>query len=430
MTTELNAIAFKAQTHPKHRFQNMFGTLKVDALHRAWSHLNKKSAAGIDGVNAAEYGQKLAPNLQQLASKLKANRYRASSVKRVYIPKANGKLRPLGLPTLEDKIVQQSVADILQSIWEQDFLRNSYGYRPNKSAHQAVHSLQMNLQYGRYGYLVEADIQGFFDNMDHGWLMRMMRQRIDDERLLTLINQWLKARIIEPEGDSHKPAAGTPQGGVISPILANIYLHYALDIWFEKRIKPTLSGDAMLIRYADDFVVAFQYHNEAKAFYDNLGARLKTFNLDVAPEKTSIKRFSRFHPSQQNAIEFLGFQFYWDTDFGGEARIRRMTAPKKHRAALAHFYTWIKENRHKRLERLVPELNRKVQGFRNYFALSGNSRSVSRIFDHILVSLYKWLNRRSQRKSYTWFGMKKMLRHYQFQVMRVRKPRVTVDWYN
>ena len=429
MKTELNAIAFKAQTHPKHRFQNMFGTLKSDALYRAWAHLNKHSAAGIDGVEAKEYEKSLSQNIGTLAQKLKDNRYRANTVKRVYIPKANGKQRPLGLPTVEDKIVQQSVANILQSIWEQDFLKNSYGYRPNKSAQQAVHSLQLNLQNGSYGYIVEADIKGFFDNMNHSWLMRMLRQRIDDERLLNLINQWLKARVVEPDGVCHKPQSGTPQGGVISPILANIYLHYALDIWFEKPIKPTLKGKAMLIRYADDFVVAFQYHDEAMQFYSNLGERLKKFDLDVAPEKTSIKRCSRFHPNQRSAFEFLGFQFYWDIDFKGEQRVRRKTSPKKHKAALVNFYSWIKVNRHKRLEHLIPELNRKVQGFRNYFALSGNSLSVGKIFDHVLESLYKWLNRRSQRRSYTWQGMKRMLQHFGFQSMRVRKPRVVVDWY-
>lgn len=429
MTTELNAIAFKAQTHPKHRFQNMFGTLKEGALYRAWLHLNKTSAAGIDGVEAKEYEKSLSDNIQALSQKLKSSCYRANDVKRVYIAKANGKQRPLGLPTLEDKIVQQSVAEVLQSIWEQDFLKSSYGYRPNKSAQQAVHSLQMNLQYGSYGYIVEADIKGFFDNMDHEWLMKMLRQRIDDERLLSLINQWLKARVIEPEGVYQKPISGTPQGGVISPILANIYLHYALDIWFERVIKPTLAGKAMLIRYADDFVVAFQYHDEAREFYSTLGGRLKKFNLEVAPEKTSKKRFSRFHPNQASAFEFLGFQFYWDADFKGEQRVRRKTAPKKHRAALSHFCDWIKVNRHKRLDRLIPELNRKVQGFRNYFALTGNSVSVGRVFDHVLKSLYKWLNRRSQRRSYGWQGMKRMLKHFGFQSMRVRKPRVVVDWY-
>ena len=254
MTTELDAIAFKAQTHPKHRFQNLFGTLNADALYRAWGNLNKQSKAGIDGVEASQYEASLSSNIQTLAEKLKCKRYRANDVKRVYIPKANGKQRPLGLPTLEDKIVQQSVADIVQSIWEQDFLCSSYGYRPNKSAHQAVHSLQLNLQFKGYGYIVEADIKGFFDNMDHEWLMRMLRRRIDDERLLTQINQWLKARIKEPDGIYHKPQSGTPQGGVISPVLANIYLHYALDLWFERRVKRRIKGRAMLIRYADDCV--------------------------------------------------------------------------------------------------------------------------------------------------------------------------------
>ena len=429
MTTELNAIAFKAQTHPKHRFQNLFGTLKTDALYRAWGNLNKKAAAGIDGVDASQYEASLSNNIQALAERLKSNRYRACDVMRVYIPKGHGKQRPLGLPILEEKIVQQSVADILQSIWEQDFLRSSYGYRPNKSPHQAVHSLQLNLQFKGYGYVVEADIKGFFDNMDHEWLMRMLRQRIDDERLLTLINQWLKARIKEPDGTYHKPQSGTPQGGVISPVLANIYLHYALDLWFERKVKPRLQGRAMLIRYADDFVVAFQYRREALSFYSRLRSRLKKFNLDVAEDKTSMKRFSRFHPGQERSFEFLGFQFYWDIDFKGKQRLRRKTAPKKHRAALQIFTEWIKVNRHKRLNRLIPKLKRKVMGFGNYFGLSGNSVSVGRVFDRVMDSLYKWLNRRSGRRSFTWAGLKAMLKHYGLEPIRVRKPVVIVDWY-
>lgn len=430
MTTELDAIAFKAQTHPKHRFQNLYGQLNASSLLQGWLNLNKSSAAGIDGVTAQDYQQTLASHLQHLAFKLEHKHYRVSDVKRVYIPKANGKQRPLGLPTLEDKIVQQSASDILQSIWEQDFLVNSYGYRPNKSAHQAVHSLQLNLQYGCYGYIVEADIKGFFDNMDHDWLMKMLSLRIEDKSFLSLIKQWLKARVVEPNGRKVKSVSGTPQGGVISPVLANIYLHYALDLWFEKVIKPKLQGKAMLIRYADDFVVAFQYKSEADHFYQALQPRLRKFNLDVAPEKTSIKRFSRFHCNCMAYFEFLGFRFYWDTDYGGHARVRRVTAPKKHKAALLEFYRWIKLNRHKRLEHLIMQLNRKVQGFRNYFGLSGNAYSVGRIYDHVIESLYKWLNRRSQRKSFTWKGMKRMLRHFGFQSMKVRKPRVFVDWYN
>ncbi len=407
----------------------MYRQLNTDALFHGWLTLNKSSAPGVDGVTATQYEAGLVDNIHQLADRLEAKQYRVRDVKRVMIPKSNGQQRPLGLPTLEDKIVQQSVSSLLQAMWEPAFSVSSYGYRPNKSAHQAVHSLQLNLQYGSYGYIVEADIKGFFDTMDHGWLLKMLSLKIDDNALLNLINQWLKAKVVDLDGSKYKPRTGTPQGGVISPILANIYLHYTLDLWFDKVIRPTLQGQAMLVRYADDFVVAFQYKDEAEAFYRALPARLNKFNLTLAADKTSMKRFSRFQPTQRSTIEFLGFRLYWDTDFSGEARVRRETSPKKHKALLAMFYAWIKANRHRRLDALIPALNKKVQGVRNYFALSGNSRSVGRILDGVLKSLYKWLNRRSQRKSFTWGGMKRMLNHFGFQSMRVRKPRVKVDWY-
>ncbi|WP_185231675.1 group II intron reverse transcriptase/maturase [Teredinibacter franksiae] len=429
MTTALHTIAFKAQTHPNHRFQNLYGLLDSDLLVQSWGQINKQSACGIDGVTPSDFKQRLPENINRLHQTLKCKSYRANDVKRVFIPKSNGKLRPLGLPTLDDKIVQQSVSQILQSIWEQDFVKNSYGYRPNRSAHQAVHSLQLNLQYGTYGYVVEADIKGFFDNIDHEWLMRMLKQRIEDKALLNLINQWLKARIKSPEGVFEKPASGSPQGGVISPVLANIYLHYALDIWFEKRIKPRLQGRAMLIRYADDFVVAFQYANEAREFYRELPKRLREFKLDVAPEKTHLKRFSRFHPGQHHSFEFLGFEYYWDTDKKGEARLRRHTAPKKHKAKLSEFYQWIKANRSKRLNVWMPQLRRKLTGFINYFGLPDNSRSVARVYDYVLHSLYKWLNRRSQRHSFNWQGFKDMLKYFQIQQPRVWKRHIQVDWY-
>jgi len=403
--------------------------LDSDLLVQSWGQINKQSACGIDGVTPGEFKQRLPENIDRLHQELKCKSYRVNDVKRVFIPKSNGKLRPLGLPTLDDKIVQQGVSQILQSIWEQDFVENSYGYRPHKSAHQAVHSLQLNLQYGIYGYVVEADIKGFFDNMDHEWLMRMLKQRIEDKALLNLINQWLKARIKSPEGVFEKPTSGSPQGGVISPVLANIYLHYALDIWFEKRIKPRLKGRAMLIRYADDFVVAFQYANEAREFYRELPKRLEKFKLDVAPEKTHLKRFSRFHPGQHHHFAFLGFEFYWDTDKRGEARLRRHTAPKKHKAKLSEFYQWIKDNRSKRLSIWIPQLRRRLIGFINYFGLPDNSRSISRVYDYVLHSLYKWLNRRSQRHSFNWQGFKEMLKYFQIQQPRVWKRHILVDWY-
>jgi len=429
MTTALHDIAFKARSHPRHRFQNLYGLLKTDLLYQSWGQLNKQAASGIDGVTTSMYERCLPENIQRLNSQLKAKSYRANTIKRVYIPKANGKQRPLGLPTVDDKVVQQSVSQILQSIWEADFLPNSYGYRPAKSAHQAVHSLALNLQFKGYGYIVEADIKGFFDHMDHNWLVKMLEQRIDDKALLSLIKQWLKARVKSPDGRVRRSTSGTPQGGVISPVLANIYLHYVLDLWFEKQVKPQLEGSAMLIRYADDFVIAFQFSHDAQRFYRVLPKRLNQFGLSVAEDKTRLMRFSRFRPGRKRSFQFLGFEFYWDVDFNKEPRLRRRTAPKKQREALSTFYRWIKQMRSNPLRDWMPVLRRKLTGFRNYYGLPDNSRSLERLHSHILHSLFKWLNRRSQRKSYNWYGLKQMLGYFGIAPPRVTKRQVLVDWY-
>jgi RNA-directed DNA polymerase len=429
MTTTLDNIAFKARTHPKHRFQNLYGLLNTDSLYQSWGELNKHAAPGIDGITISHYQQSLPENINRLSRSLKQKCYRANDIKRIFIPKSNGKQRPLGLPTVEDKLVQQSVSQILQSIWEQDFLRNSYGYRPNKSAHQAVYSLGLNLQFKGYGYIVEADIKGFFDNLDHDWLMQMLKQRIDDKAMLNLINQWLKARIKSPDGVFDKPSSGSPQGGIISPVLANIYLHYALDLWFEKKVKPAMRGRCMMIRYADDFVCAFQFARDAERFYKVLAKRLKKFNLDVAEDKTSLMRFSRFHVGRKRHFVFLGFEFYWGTDANGKARLRRRTAVKKQKATLSEYYQWIKAKRSQKLRDWLPQLKRKLLGFRNYFGLPDNSRSLSHLYNYVLHTLYKWLNRRSGRKSYNWCDFKKMLTYFQIEVLKVSKRNVLVDWY-
>jgi len=429
MTTALDDIAFKAHTHPKHRFQNLYGLLNTDRLYQSWGQLNKQAAPGIDGITINHYQQRLSENINRLSHELKQKCYRADDIKRIFIPKSNGKQRPLGLPTVNDKLVQQSVSQILQSIWEQDFLRNSYGYRPNKSAHQAVHSLVLNLQFKGYGYIVEADIKGFFDNLNHDWLMQMLKQRIDDKALLTLINQWLKARIKSPDGVVDKPSSGSPQGGIISPVLANIYLHYALDLWFEKNVKPRMRGRCMMIRYADDFVCAFQYASDAERFYKVLPKRLKKFNLDVAEEKTSLMRFSRFHVGRKRHFVFLGFEFYWGTDAKGKGRLRRRTAVKKQKVTLSEYYRWIKAKRSLKLRAWLPQLKRKLQGFRNYFGLPDNSRSLAKLYSYVLHTLYKWLNRRSGRQSYNWSNFKKMLTYFKIEAPKVSKRNVVVDWY-
>lgn len=429
MTTELNTIAFKAQTHPRHRFQNLYGLLSDDLLYQSWGQLNKKAKPGIDGITMPQYKANLSNNIQRVSEQLKQKCYRANDVKRTYILKSNGKQRPLGLPTVDDKLVQHSVSQILQRIWEQDFVRNSYGYRPNKSAHQAVHSVSLNLQFKGYGYIVEADIKGFFDHLNHDWLMRMLKQRVDDNALLSLIKQWLNARIKCPDGTSEKPSKGSPQGSVISPVLANIYLHYALDLWFDKKVKPTMRGRAMMVRYADDFVCAFQYAEDAERFYKVLPKRLRKFNLDVAAEKTSLIRFSRFHPSRKRQFVFLGFAFYWGIDSQGKPRLRRRTAAKKQKATLSALYLWIKANRSRKLSLWLPQLNRILRGFSNYFGLPDNSRSLAKLYTCVLHGLYKWLNRRSGRRSYNWRQFKEMLGYFQIERLRVRKRVIDVDWY-
>jgi group II intron reverse transcriptase/maturase len=430
MTTELQAVAYKARTHPNHVFQNLSSLLDERLMYESWGQLKKHSAPGIDDVDAERYAKELSTNVKELVQKLKSGSYRAKRIKRVYLDKPTGGQRPLGLPTLEDKLVQQSVAQILGHIYEGDFLPNSYGYRPNKSAHGAIHSLRLNLQYKGYGYIVEADIKGFFDTVDHGWLSKMLQQRIDDARLLSLIQQWMKAEVVEPNGRVIKPSEGTPQGGVISPVLANIYLHYVLDLWFERVVKPRCKGRAMLIRYCDDFVVAFQLRDEAEAFYRVLPKRLGKFNLAISPEKTRLIRFSRFHPGKERCFSFLGFEYYWSRDREGAARLRCRTSTKKQRQLMNTLYRWIKLNRHQHVTVLLPELKRKLVGIANYFGLPDNSRSLKRLNAHIVRSLFKWLNRRSQRHSYNWSGLKALLAHFAIKPMRVwKRSHVIVDWY-
>jgi RNA-directed DNA polymerase len=323
--TSLEGIAQPASLNKTHRFRNLYGELTPERLLSAWMCINKDAASGVDKVTAEEYQKNLLSNLENLAQRLKEKRYKAKLVRRTYIPKDNGKERPLGIPALEDKIVQRAVAMVLDAIYEQEFLDVSYGYRTGKRANEAVGDLTFQLQYGRFGYLVEADIQGFFDNIDHEWVLRMLALRIDDKAFLNLLRKWLKAGILEPDGRVEHPETGTPQGGIVSPVLANISLHYALDLWFERVVKPHCTGEAILCRYADDWVCAFRYKQDAERFYAVLPKRLQKFNLTVEPSKTQILRFSRFHPGMERRFSFLGFEFFWFCDRKGMPSYRGIT---------------------------------------------------------------------------------------------------------
>ena len=419
MQTSLQGIANKAKADVRHRFQNLFGRLDKEMLLDSWKHLNKNAAWGVDKVSAQEYEQDLEGNIERLVERLKSRRYRAKLVRRQYIPKIGGKLRPLGIPAIEDKLLQCGASRLLQAIYEQDFLSCSYGYRQGIGALDAVTTLTRELLFGRYGYVVEADIKGFFDHISHEWVLRMLEERVDDKAFLWLIDKWLKAGVLDTDGTVLHPETGTPQGGIVSPVLSNVYLHYALDVWFEKVVRPHCSGDAYLCRYADDFVCLFRYKEDAERLYAALGARLGKFGLEMAPDKTKIISFSRFRKWEKTSFDFLGFEFRWGVYGGGRDMIIRRTSRKKFRNALAALTEWCRTHRHLPLKWFFRILNAKLRGYYNYYGVFGNSKSLKAYAHEATRIIFTWLNRRSQRRSKNWAGFKELLKHFELPQPRI-----------
>src|SRR6266700_4172832 len=417
--TVLRAIAEKAYTHRQHRFGDLYRRLNRDTLRLSFFRLRKDAASGVDGVTFQQYEKNLESNLADLEGRLKRKAYRARLVRRKYIPKGNGKLRPLGIPVLEDKLLQMAVTQILLAIYEVDFLPCSYGYRPGVSAHDAIKDLSQELQFGGHQFVVEADIKGFFDNIQWEWLERMLKQRIADGAFLNLIRKWLRAGILGEDGKVIHPQTGTPQGGVVSPVLANIYLHYALDLWFERVVRPQQRGRCRMIRYADDFVACFEYRHEAEAFEKGLKERLAKFGLEVAADKTKTLRFGHNGGPHNGRFDFLGFEFYWEPDRQGKPRVKRRTASKKWRAGVERMTEWVKTHRHQKLRRTMKSLKAKLRGTWNYYGLIGNHRRMQLFYNATCRALHKWLNRRSQRRSMTWPALTGMLARFQ-----VPKPRI------
>ena len=419
MPTSLQRIAEKSALHKEHRFQNLMILLTAGFLHWCWRKLNKKSAPGVDRVTAWQYKENLEGNIAKLVESVKGGWYRAKLVLRRFISKGGGRLRPLGIPATSDKLLQRAVTMILEAIYESIFLTCSFGYRPHIGALDAIKELSYQLQFRGYNYVVEADIRSFFDNINHDLLMEMLSKKIDDKPFLRLICKWLKAGVLE-EGKVINPLTGTPQGGIISPILANIYLHYVLDEWFEEVVKAHCRGEVYLCRYADDFVCLFQYEDDARRFYKALGLRLEKYGLSLAEDKTRMIRFSRLHMEDKTWFEFLGFEFRWGTNRAGKPQVLKRTSKKKFRNSLKRFSEWCKSNRNMRMTELFYKLNAKLRGYYNYYGVRGNYDSLASFFYHAVNILFKWLNRRSQRKSYKWVGFAELLKRF-----RIAKPRIT-----
>jgi len=409
VSTELAAITQKARENPKYVFATLAHMLDEDFLEDSFRMLKRDAASGIDGVTVKRYEAGLKENIKDLVRRMKAKKYKPQAVRRVFISKGDGGKRGLGIPAVEDKLVQMGIKRILESIYEADFLEVSFGFRPKRSCHGALEELNTAIMAKPVNCVVDMDIEKFFDTIDHAWLMKCLKVRVKDGSLLRLIGRFLKAGVIE-ESRFIESERGTPQGGIISPLLANIYLHYILDLWFEKVIRKQQRGYAQLIRYADDFVVCFKYHDEGVAFREKLKERLGKFGLKIAESKSRVIMFGRYAPERARrkgqragTFDFLGFTHYYGKSRKGGFILGRRTSGKKFRNAAKAMNVWLKGIRNE-VELAVwwKVLKSKLRGHYQYYGISGNSRGIGEYNQCVRRLAFKWINRRSQRKSYTW----------------------------
>lgn len=418
METKLQRIAETARTKPNEKFTSLIHLINEDTLKTCHREMDKGKAAGVDDMTKEEYDFNLDANVKDLVGRMKRQAYKPQSVKRVYIPKVGtDKMRPLGIPAYEDKLVQGVLAKILNAVYEQDFLECSFGFRPKRSCHDALKVLNKVLDKKEINYVVDADIKGFFDHVDHECLKQFVQHRIADPNIVRLIVRFLKAGVVE-EGIEYDTLEGTPQGGVVSPILANIYLHYVLDLWFDKAVRKAIKGSAYMVRYADDSVFCFQYEEDAKNFYSNLILRLKKFNLEIAEEKTKIvclgkdKDDNNKNAGGDTSFDFLGFTHYMGKNKTGMKCIKLKTSKKKYKVGLLKLKEWIKWNRNMPIKQLMKELVVKLNGHCRYYGVTYNRQAESDFLDEVKRRLFKWLNRRSQRKSFNWSSFNLFLQKY------------------
>jgi group II intron reverse transcriptase/maturase len=425
MSPELLKVVERAQREPEGRFHSLAHLLDVSALERAYHRMRKDAAVGVDGVTKEQYGQALEENLQDLHARMKANRYRHQPIRRVYIPKEQGKTRPIGISAFEDKLVQDAVREVLEAIYEQDFLDCSYGFRPGRSAHDAIRTLDQIVHRGEVSWILEADIVSFFDSLDRTKLKEMLEIRVADGSLLRLIGKCLHVGVLTG-AELSTPETGTAQGSVLSPLLGNVTLHYALDLWFETEVKPRLRGRATLIRYADDFAIGFEHEEDARRVLAVLGKRLARFGLTLHPDKTRLLPFRRPPAGQKSgkgsvSFDFLGFTLYWARSRRGRWGMACKTRGASLRRAIQSVTDWCHRHRHLPVREQHAALTRRLRGHFNYFGVSGNFRSLLLLVEATRRAWYKWLCRRSQRTRLTWERFADLL-----DQLPLPRPRITV----
>jgi group II intron reverse transcriptase/maturase len=430
MATDLTRIGEKARKEPGLVFTNLYHHIyNVDNLRACYDALDANKATGVDGVTKKEYGKNLEENLRELSARLRRMGYRPGPKRRSYIPKpGTDKGRPLGISNLEDKMVEKAAQRTLEPIYEAVFEDSSYGYRPGRSQHQCLDALGRTIQQKKVSHVVEADVKSFFDRVSHDWMVKFLRHRIGDERVVRLIIRMLKSGIME-DGLVRATEQGTPQGSMLSPLLSNIYLHYVLDLWFSKRVRRQSRGEAYYFRFADDFLACFQYKSDAESFQRRLEDRLEGFGLELAKEKTQRIEFGRF--ARENAYKsgtkpkeftFLGFTHYCGKTKEGYFKVKRRTSRKKLAQSLRNFTDWANKARHVlKKGQMLRQARTRVSGHLNYYAITDNLERCSYFVYRATRILFKWLNRKSQRKAYTWARFNQALVWVDWPKPRVRK---------
>jgi len=406
MSPQLLKVVERAKREPEGRFHSLAHLIDAPALERAYHRMRKDAAVGVDGMDKATYGEELQQRLQELHARLMQKRYRHQPIRRVHIPKAKGKTRPIGISAFEDKLVQDVLREVLEAVYEQDFLDCSYGFRPGRRAHDAVRRLDHIVHRGEVNWILEADVVSFFDSLDRNELQKMLQIRVADGSLLRLIGKCLHVGVLDGAQYS-EPDVGAAQGSVLSPLLGNIYLHYVLDQWFEKVVKSRLHGKANLIRYADDFVIGFELEEDARAVMKVLPKRMDKYGLSLHLDKTRLLPFRRPPKGQQErkgeaTFDFLGFTFYWTRARTGRWCMMCKTRSASLRRAIESIYDWCRRHRHLPVQVQHEALERRVRGHFNYFGVSGNFRSLLNFADAARKVWHKWLCRRSQRNRLNW----------------------------